>query len=104
MAYYDNNGTITIDEVAAQADINRMTNAISILEQAKLSVDLLAAEAAQSKGETMNAIWEKSEELSGRINKLVANLENSICLIHNTVAHYQALDAQLRSVIEAGGC
>ena len=51
MAYYDFNGTITIDEVAAKRDIQKINLVIPRLEAAKATLDRLREEGEEK------AVW-----------------------------------------------
>ena len=63
MAYKDENGKITIDDVAAGEDIRKIERAQSILQNALQSLRAAQTEGANSKGETAQAIYDKSQEL-----------------------------------------
>ena len=52
MAYKDENGKITIDDVAAGEDIRKIERAQSILQNALQSLRAAQTEGANSKGET----------------------------------------------------
>lgn len=101
MAYYDFDGRITIDEVAAQKDITNMQAARSILAEAKVSVDRMAQQASESQGETAIAMLDKANELSKKISNLMQNLDESIAYIRRVIAHYQLLDQQVKAAIAA---
>ena len=46
MAYYDENGKITIDEAAANADIRRIETALAQLENSKNALNALLRQAS----------------------------------------------------------
>ena len=75
MAYKDENGKITIDDVAAGEDIRKIERAQSILQNALQSLRAAQTEGANSKGETAQAIYDKSQELINQIQRLDSNLE-----------------------------
>lgn len=101
MAYYDYNGTITIDEQAAANDIYRIQNALPILDAAGKSIRQVMEAASASQGETGRAILEKSEELYNELNRLTKSLENTAVYIQNTVNHYRQLDSEVKAAIAA---
>ena len=84
--------TYVIDQAAAQADIAKMNQAISHLNQARRTVSQLLAEAETMQGQTAQAIREKAQEMQTRIDRLTRQLQNSVNLISRTVRHYQELD------------
>lgn len=101
MAYYDYNGTITIDEQAAANDIYRIQNALPILDAARKSIRQVMEVASTSQGEAGRAILEKSEELCNELNRLTKSLENTAVYIQNTVNHYRQLDLEVKAAIAA---
>ena len=101
MALYDNNGKITIDEVAAEKDKNNLSTAIASLREAGTAIDRLIAQAQSTKGATGNAILEKATELKNQIRNMIGNLTESKDFITNTVIHYQRLDQQVKDVINS---
>lgn len=106
MAYRDGNGTITIDEVAANADCARIDKAIAFLNTSKESMQNLIKQAADGQGQTTIAVAEKCAELTSMILDLISRLEETKSFIKRTVAHYQQVDASIKSIIlasEMGG-
>lgn len=103
MAYYDENGKITIDENAANSDIRRIETALARLEDSKKTLTALLKQAADGQGQTTMAVTEKSAELVNRINDMISRLEETRDFIRRTVAHYQQVDADLKAKILAEG-
>ncbi len=106
MAYYDENGTITIDEDAANADCNRIDKAIASLTASKEAMQNLIKQAAEGKGQTTIAVAEKSSELTGKIMDMISRLEETKSFIKRTVQHYQQVDAAIKATVlsaEMGG-
>lgn len=102
MAYRDENGTITIDEIAAAKDIKRITEAIAILEESRRTLSKLSKHAAtDGKGKTAAAAEAVSNELIKRINAMISNLNETKAFIKKTVEHYQYLDQQIKAIIKA---
>ena len=73
MAYRDENGKITIDDVAAGEDIK--------------------------KGQTAQAIYDKSQELINQIQRLDNNLEETTNYIRHVLAVYKAKDEMLKAIM-----
>lgn len=101
MAYYDYNGTITIDEQAARSDIQKIQNALPNLQAAKSALDRLISEGSTTQGNTGTAIVEKANELNTRLAQLIQALEETKSCIQQTVVHYQRLDAEVKAAIAA---
>lgn len=101
MAYYDYNGTITIDENAARADINRIQSAIPKLTAVSGILERMIQEGCSAQGETALAIVEKAGDLNRQVSQLTALLREEAQLIQQTVARYQLLDQQVKQTIEA---
>ena len=101
MAYYDYNGTITIDENAARADINRIQSAIPKLTAVSGILERMIQEGCSAQGETALAIVEKAGDLNRQVSQLTALLIEEAQLIQQTVARYQLLDQQVKQTIEA---
>lgn len=101
MAYRDASGAITIDEAVAYGDISKIRSAISYLQQSRQSINQLIGCVEPMQGQTGAAIGEKSLELRGRVDSLIANLETSAALISSTVSRYQQIDAALAQSIRS---
>ena len=100
MAYKDENGKITIDDVAAGEDIRKIERAQSILQNALQSLRAAQTEGANSKGETAQAIYDKSQELINQIQRLDSNLETTNYIRH-VLAVYKAKDEMLKEIMAA---
>lgn len=101
MAYQDSAGNITIDEIAAQADKNRINQALASLENARNTVKILSETAATGQGKTSLAISEKSQELIVKIDEMISRLYETENFITSTVNYYQAIDEELRQNINS---
>ena len=101
MAYRDQNGRITIDEIAAQQDIKRIQTAIGSLENARAAINSLIQQNSTAQGETASAINEKSHELQKQLNDMITSLNDTIVYIRNVVAFYRELDQKIKTMIEA---
>ena len=73
MAYRDENGKITIDDVAAGEDIRKIERA--------------------------QAIYDKSQELINQIQRLDNNLEETTNYIRHVLAVYKAKDEMLKAIM-----
>lgn len=101
MAYIDKNGTITIDENAARRDIQKINAALPSLKNAKVSLERILEEGTKTKGNTGEAIIEKTQELIKELQKMINQLEETKSLIERVVRYYQKLDAEAKKIIEA---
>lgn len=101
MAYYDFNGTVTIDEQAAWSDIQKIQLALPSLYNARTALEQLVLQSSTMQGETGAAITEKASELLAKINRLIQNLNDTSGSISQTVYKYQELDRQVKATIES---
>ena len=101
MAYYDENGRITIDEVAAQADIRRIETAIASLNNSKKAINNLIQQATSEQGQTSSAIIEKATEMRNQIDAVISRLSETASFISRTVTHYQWVDQKIKEAINA---
>ena len=92
-------GQITIDEAAANADVQKIRSAIAKLQEAQNSMKMLKANAETMTGMTGTAIADKSQSLSRQVDDLITNLNQAAQLISKTVAKYKEQDAGLAGQI-----
>ena len=59
MAYFDENGRITIDEDAAAKDIKRLRESAQVLKDSRAAIRSLKAQASELEGQISEAILEK---------------------------------------------
>ena len=97
--YRDENGKITIDDVAAGEDIRKIERAQAILQNALQSLRAAQTEGANSKGQTAQAIYDKSQELINQIQRLDNNLEETTNYIRHVLAVYKAKDEMLKAIM-----
>lgn len=103
MAFRDSSGAITIDEWAAQADINKEAQAAAILREASQVLIAVEAEAGSYyKGETAAAIAEKARALGLRVQGLMGALEETQDHTRRVVEYYREVDRRVREAIQAG--
>ena len=103
MAYHNASGQVTIDESAANQDIQKMRNAIAKLEDSKRSITKLSHAASSMRGQTGSAIVEKCGQLDKQVEELTSQLNRSIRYIQQTVKKYKEEDHQLAQKIRSGG-
>lgn len=101
MAYRDENGKITIDDVAAGEDIRKIERAQSALQNALRSLKAAQTEGANMKGQTARAIYDKSQELVNQMQRLDHNLEETTNYIRHVLAVYKAKDEMLKAIMAA---
>lgn len=98
------NGQITIDEAAANADIQKINAAIEKLKESQNSIKQLQGNASLMVGQTGSAIVEKCGALSSQIDSLLGNLNAAARLIRRTVNRYKETDQQIAaSIMGMGG-
>jgi uncharacterized protein YlxW (UPF0749 family) len=100
MAYRDYNGKITIDEVAAKKDINRINEAILKMENAGNSINQLVQQGTQMKGQSAQALVSKGSELKKQIDKLINSLQAESSSISKAVAKYKRIDQEVKAAME----
>lgn len=102
MALYDENGKITIDEYAAQKDINRIRTARAALNDSLKTINSLINQASTENGQTSSAIVDKATEMKNQIVDMLNRLSETESFISKTVSHYQWVDQQVKNLINAG--
>lgn len=102
MAFKDENGKITIDEIAAQNDIKSIEIAIERLEEARSSIVEIKYKSACFSGKTSVSITEASEQLIKKYDAVISQLKETKEKISSTVYKYQQIDSQMRDLIDGG--
>ena len=100
MALKDSSGRITIDEYAAQQDIQKINQAKAALENSKKAIENLINQASNEQGQTAVAIVEKATELRNQINTMIGRLNETSSFISSTIAHYQEVDRLVKEAIQ----
>lgn len=100
MALKDSSGRITIDEYAAQQDIQKINQAKAALENSKKAIENLINQASNEQGQTAVAIVEKATELRNQINTMIGRLNETSSFISRTIAHYQEVDRLVKEAIQ----
>ena len=103
MAYYNEQGQVTIDEDAANGDISKIRQAITKLEDSQKSIRQLKATASSIHGLTGQAIEEQCSRLDTKVEALITKLKGSINFIQKTVEKYKEEDRLLAAKYRAGG-
>ena len=100
MALKDSSGRITIDENAAQQDVQRIQQAISALKDSRKAIENIIIQASNEQGQTAVAIVEKATELKNQINNMIGRLNDTSSFISNTITHYQEVDRLVKEAIQ----
>lgn len=100
MAYYNFDGTITIDEIAAQRDIQKIKETIPVLESAHVAIKQIVEQSASGQGEITAAIIDKAEEMNKALSKLMQNLEDTQDTIARTIEYYRQVDQEVKEMIQ----
>ena len=101
MAFKDENGRITIDEIAAERDVLQLYKSKQALEDALNLVKQIKIEASEFSGITGETISDSSDHIQTQIDELISETETTIETIQQAVSKYQAIDADIKSKIEA---
>lgn len=101
MALHDLGGSITIDEGAANNDIQKEEQAIEILSEAVSALDNLIAQTESMKGMTPAAIHGKAAEMKSLANQLIDNLRRAQNYTRKVVKDYQEIDKQWAAIMAA---
>lgn len=99
MAYRDEDGNITIDEVAANSDIRKLRASMEKLKEASNAIAQFIAQAENGEGSTTNAMIEKANAIMNKIKWVMGLMEEVINLIQKTVSKYQEIDRQIAAKI-----
>lgn len=100
MAYRDYNGKITIDELAAKRDIQKINEAVKRLEKARDNLNQLISQGSAMKGSSGEALVSKGVELKRRVEKLISNLQQEVAFINGTIEKYKRLDREVKEAIQ----
>ncbi len=100
MAFRDQNGKITIDEIAAQKDIQSLQKMKEYLISIKSKIGTINLQAAEFQGDTGETIKEQCAVISKQIDALVQDTDNSVHCIKTTVSKYEQIDRDLKALIE----
>ena len=99
MAFKDENGKITIDEIAAQQDIRNLNKSKESLLTAIDHLKEIVAIAAEFSGNTGTAIGETALQLQKQIQATIDSIDTTSNNIDTTIKKYQAIDAALKDAI-----
>ena len=101
MAYFDENGRITIDEDAAAKDIKRLRESAQVLKDSRAAIRSMKSQALEFQGEMSSAIVEKANEMERRQTAMIEKLEETAAYIQKVVNRYQKLDEEIKKAIQA---
>lgn len=101
MAYFDENGRITIDEDAAARDIKRLRESAQVLKDSRAAIRSVKSQALEFQGEMSAAIVEKANEMERRQTAMIEKLEDTAAYIQKVVNRYQKLDEEIKKAIQA---
>lgn len=102
MAYHDENGKVTIDEEAANADIKRLRNAAQLLDNSMREIQKMGMITSMSTYEAYKvAIANKNMEMYNRLKDARDELNETANYIDKVVKNYQQKDKLLRDAIKA---
>ena len=101
MALYDGNGKITIDEIAAQKDINNLKQAVEFLQTTLDLINQIYGMALEFDSESNKAIVQACNDLKLTISNLMQSTTETSYYIAKTVKKYQMIDEQLKLQIQS---
>ncbi len=101
MAFKDENGKITIDEIAAQKDIQKLTAAKECLLNAEKYLREISAISMEFSGNSQKMIFESSQLFQSKIALLNRNIDECNSTIKSTINKYQLIDSKLKDVINS---
>lgn len=99
MAFRDENGKITIDEIAAQQDVRNLNRSKENLVSSVNYCKEILAIASEFSGSTGTVITESAIMLQKQIENAIQNIDVAVQNIDSTVKKYQAIDSELRDMI-----
>lgn len=99
MAYRDENGKITIDDVIPERISEKSSGHRLSCKNALQSLRAAQTEGTNSKYQTAQAIYDKSQELINQIQRLDNNLEETTNYIRHVLAVYKAKDEMLKAIM-----
>lgn len=101
MAFRDENGKITIDEVAAQQDIKNLNKSKENLDTAMTHLKEIVALAAEFSGNTGTVITETALQLQKQVQGTIESIDTTSQNIDATIKKYQAIDQALKETINS---
>lgn len=101
MAFRDQNGKITIDEVAADRDVKAVNAACELYSRAVVLAQRMVSLSSELSGETGSAVTEASAGLEKEIESFLTFGQETAGYIKAVVARYEQIDRELKEHIEA---
>lgn len=99
MAYYDENGRITIDEVAAEKDLKNLSVAMEHFLTAKEYLNQIISVASTFSGKTANAIDEQARMLLSQLESIINTDDELAEQIKSAVDKYKKIDSNLKNIM-----
>ena len=100
MALYDQTGKITIDEVAARKDIEKLQQTSETLTEVYKSIELINSMVLEFDNLTNKNIIESCSALKRSINNLKEESSETSKYIDEIVKKYQRIDQQIKAQIQ----
>ena len=104
MAFRDENGRITIDEIAAASDIQHIEAAKEHLTTACNMLTGMNNKALDFSGKTGTSVSEACMALQKQVNKLLEASGITQQKIDGVVKKYEKIDSDLKALMNNGGC
>ena len=104
MAYLDESGKITIDEISVNQDISRLTSARNDLDNVKKQLQSILDINSSMLGPTADSINELTIGMLNSVNKRIESIDESVLFLKNTLAKYEAIDRTNKALTEQIGC
>ena len=99
MAFKDQNGQITINEIAAQKDIRNLQKSKENLYAAISDLKEIIGLASEFSGNTGVVITETTLLLQKQMETTISFIDDTTENIDSTVKKYQAIDSNLKDII-----
>ena len=100
MAFRDENGKITIDEIAAASDIRHIESAKEHMATALNMLTNMTNQASNFSGKTGESIVFACNKLQKQIMNTIVESEKAIDNIKQTIKKYEQIDRNLKDIIE----
>ena len=101
MAFKDQNGKITIDEVAAQNDIKRIAAAEEHLRVAENYLVQMENLASDFSGKTAESIIQACQTLRSKVALMITKSEYTSTKIKYVLCKYEAIDRELKNLMNS---
>ena len=99
----DSNGQIVINEQEAEADIRKIEQAKSKLEEARKLLDASKFDRERMRGETLDALTDNFSKLNKELNDWETKCTLIVKYIRSIVANYKRIDREYAGRVHGGG-